>query len=51
MPHIIEYGINAVIVLPIYFDLKAFEMTDNEFSLFFKVHKCLYPKLEVLLTL
>ena len=51
MPHVIEYGINAVIVLPIYFDLKAFEITDNEFSLSFKVHKCLYPKLEVLLTL
>jgi hypothetical protein len=51
MPRIIGYGINAIIVLPIYFELKTFEISDNEFFLSLKLHKCLYPKLETLFVL
>jgi hypothetical protein len=51
MRYITGYGINAIIILPIYFNLKTFELSGNEFSLSLKVHKCLYPKLEAILAL
>jgi hypothetical protein len=46
-----NYALNAMIVLPIYFKLEAFEASNNGLSLSFKVHRSLAPKLEVLLAL
>lgn len=51
MRSIAGYAINAIVVLPIYFEFKTFGISDNEFSLSWKVHKYLYPKLEVLFEL
>ncbi len=51
MPNLEGYGLNGIIVFPIYFNVINALMRDNEFDIKLKLHEYLYPRLNILIGL